>query len=125
MKVFLSASRSNNKYVNAELAQKIIQKKGHDVYPLFDVNTSKDFYTINNYIDDCDVIVILYDGTISDANVAYTCGYAYAKDKYIIIVNMDNNSDDMITYSNDKVLRGLADLLDFDFNCCPGATAYC
>ena len=126
MKVFLSAPNADNESINVELAQKILEKKGFDVYSSFEINTEKDSDIIYEYIDDCNIIVALYYGAISDANVAYTCGYAYAKDKFIVIVNMSNDpTDSMVSYCYDRKLQGLAGLLDYDFNSnCPGSDFY-
>lgn len=126
MKVFLAAPSADNESINVDLAKKILEKKGFDVYSSSEVNTENDFDIIDEYIDDCNIIVALYYGAISDANVAYTCGYAYAKDKFIVIVNMSNDpTDSMVSYCYDIKLQGLAGLLDYDFNDnCPGSDFY-
>lgn len=74
-----------------------------------------------NAIDDADVVVaIIAQGNYSDSGTAWELGYAYAKNKPIIVVNPTGETINlMIADSLHAVITSYLALEEYDFNTLP------
>lgn len=64
---------------------KAIEKAGHKVIlPNYKGNTQALFEKRIDGLDEADLIVAILNGPDSDSGTSYECGYAHARDKYII-----------------------------------------
>lgn len=70
-----------------------------------------------NFLDDCDIMVVLYYGLYSDSGTAFEVGYFYSTKKPIICVQLNKEKTSlMIVNSSTVYLQGLDELKNFDFN---------
>ena len=51
-------------------------------------------------IDECDVLVCLYYGLYSDSGTAWEVGYAYSKNKKIVVIHMDEKKESSLMISS-------------------------
>lgn len=66
-------------------------------------------------IDKSDCVLVLYYGVYSDSGTAWECGYAYAKDKAVIICHLGKDANIMVHKGSDTNIS-IDDLKTFDFN---------
>lgn len=67
-------------------------------------------------IPNCKYIVALYHGLYSDSGTAWEIGYAYALEKQVLIVCVNNDmSSVMISNGSTAVIDNIEELKDFDF----------
>lgn len=73
------------------------------------------------HLDESDIVVFLSYGKENNAGSVWEVGYAYAKDKPIILVSMDPTQPEslMVVHSAYTCLKGLDSLLKYDFQHMP------
>lgn len=64
-------------------------------------------------IEECDMLLAIYNGNVSDSGTAFEIGYAKALRKVIIVVNMNNLVNLMITQSATLNLNESFELIDY------------
>ena len=100
MKIYLSSPFFNQEEIdNMRQAQKILENRDFDVFVPMDIliqNTNETqwaeqmFQADKTGIDECDLVVLLYYGLYSDSGTAWECGYAFAKNKPVVVVHCQN-----------------------------------
>ena len=68
-------------------------------------------------IDECDVLVCLYYGLYSDSGTSWEVGYAYSKNKKIVVVHMDETKESslMISSCADVNLAKIEEIVTLNF----------
>ena len=67
-------------------------------------------------IDECDIVVCVYYGMYSDTGTAWELGYAYAKNKPVILVHINPNKiTSVMTFNCAKCNIPLQDLKHYNF----------
>lgn len=127
MKIYLASPFFNeveNAYVT--IAEKILRGRGFEVFSPreHEVRDTDEFGTVQwafdtfshdvKAIDECDCVVVLYHGNYSDSGTAWECGYASAKYKYIVVVQLGNLSNIMIHMSAEANIT-LKELKTYNF----------
>lgn len=67
-------------------------------------------------IDWCDCVVMLYWGNYSDSGTAWECGYAYATEKPVIVLQLGESSNLMVHEGSHTNLMSIEELADYDFD---------
>lgn len=70
-------------------------------------------------IDWCDCVVMLYHGNYSDSGTAWECGYAYATNKKVVVVQLGDSSNLMIHEGSHTNIYSLDELKNYDFETMP------
>ena len=65
-------------------------------------------------IDACDTVVVIYHGNYSDSGTSWECGYAFAKGKKLVAVQLGNDSNLMVHESVNANIS-LEELETYDF----------
>ena len=65
-------------------------------------------------IDKCDIFLMITPGRASSAGTNWEQGYAYAKDKYIIVVQYTNDNTSLMTYSSADIFLNSSENLIID-----------
>ena len=127
MKIYLSSPFFNEEEIlNMRSTQKILQERGFDLVVPMDIiipNTNevewagKMFEADKQGINDSDVVVLLYYGLYSDSGTAWECGYAFAKNKPVVVVHCNSTQKNnlMVVFGASANLASIEDLLAFDF----------
>ena len=65
-------------------------------------------------IDKCDIFLMITSGRTSSAGTNWEQGYAYAKNKYIIVIQYTNDNTSLMTYSSADIFLNSSevDLVD-------------
>lgn len=129
MKIYLSSPFFNdNEIKNMRKTQDILEKNGHKVFVPMDIQIPENldeierakniFYQDKVGIDECDAVVLLYYGIYSDSGTAWECGYAYAKNKPVIVVHCQNKEPNnlMITMGSFVNLPDIEALKTYDLH---------
>lgn len=135
MKVYLAASFGavgSDKRNNVELAAEILKVKGLDVYcpwkhvipNAWDYSNAEWGLMVFNLdvaaIDAADIVVMLSYGRESTAGTNWEAGYAFAKGKKVIIVEMtDTVMSLMVANGRYATVQGLCGLDAYDFAAMP------
>lgn len=79
--------------------------------------TNELFNSIITNIENCDIFVMLYYGNEGDSIAAWECGYAYSKNKPIVVIHMNTveKSNLMINFSSCCNINGLDGLSLHEF----------
>ena len=109
MKIYLASPFFNEEELkNVEFAEKVLEARGFEVFSprLNEVRvddvvgseawSKETFLNDRVNIDTCDAVVMLYYGAYSDSGTAWECGYAYAKGKPVIVVQIGDDSNLMV-----------------------------
>ena len=109
MRIYLASPFFNEEELrNVELAEELLTSRGFDVFSprlnevrIDDVVGSEawskeTFLNDRINIDASDVVVMLYYGAYSDSGTAWECGYAYATNKPVIVVQIGDDSNLMV-----------------------------
>ena len=127
MKIYLSSPFFNQEEIdNMRQAQKILENRDFDVFVPMDIiipNTNevewaeKMFDADKAGIDKCDVVVLLYYGLYSDSGTAWECGYAFAKNKPVVVVHCQNTQKNnlMVVFGASANVESIDALKTFDF----------
>ena len=127
MKIYLSSPFFNQEeIVNMRKTQKVLQERNFEVFVPMDIiipNTSevewaeKMFDADKAGIDKCDVVVLLYYGLYSDSGTAWECGYAFAKNKPVVVVHCQTNQKNnlMVVFGASANVESIDALKTFDF----------
>ena len=70
-------------------------------------------------IDWCEVVVMLYWGNYSDSGTAWECGYAYATNKPVVVVQLGESSNLMVHEGSHTNLYSIEELKTYDFDMMP------
>ena len=114
---------------NAKRAYEILTKKGYDVYAPWMMKIphawdypNKDWglmvFTVDiQYLEECDAVVVLSYGRYSTAGTAWEQGYAYARNKKILVVEMNDSIQSiMIANGCNASVKGLIGLNNYDLD---------
>lgn len=131
MKIYLASPFFNETELeNVKKAEKILMSRGFAVFSprLHEVRTDsisnkalwseQTFENDRIFIDLADVVVMLYYGSYSDSGTAWECGYAYAKNKKVIVVQLGENSNLMVHEGSHSSIT-LDELETYDFENMP------
>ena len=127
MKIYLSSPFFNQEEIdNMRQAQKILENRDFDVFVPMDIliqNTNETqwaeqmFQADKTGIDECDLVVLLYYGLYSDSGTAWECGYAFAKNKPVVVVHCQNTQKNnlMVVFGAAANLENIDELQTYDF----------
>ena len=114
---------------NAKRAYEILTKKGYDVYApwMMKIPHAWDFpnkdwglmvFTVDlQHLEECDIVVVLSYGRYSTTGTAWEQGYAYARDKKILVVEMNDSIQSiMIANGCNASVVGLTGLSNYDLD---------
>ena len=114
---------------NAKRAYEILTKKGYDVYapwmmkiPYAWDHPNKDWglmvFTVDlQHLEECDIVVVLSYGRYSTTGTAWEQGYAYARNKKILVVEMNDSIQSiMIANGCNASVVGLTGLSNYDLD---------
>lgn len=114
---------------NAKRAYEILTKKGYDVYAPWMMKIphawdypNKDWglmvFTVDlQHLEECDIVVVLSYGRYSTTGTAWEQGYAYARDKKILVVEMNDSIQSiMIANGCNASVVGLTGLSNYDLD---------
>ena len=107
-------------------AEQILLERGFDIYsPRLHEDREHEFQSPQwsaetfrmdrDAIDESRLVVMIYHGNYSDTGTAWECGYAYAKGKPVVAVQVGESSNLMVHESAIANIR-LEDLADYDFD---------
>ncbi len=130
MKVYLASPFFDTKERNNVVeAANILRNKNLDVFVPMEHKIKNEWSLSNEdwakavfemdkeYLDVCDVMVVLYYGLYSDSGTAFEVGYFHSNKKPIICVQINKKITSlMIVNSSTTYLHGLNELKQFDFN---------
>lgn len=108
---------------NIEKVENILKKRGikffsprqHEIRGDLDKNAKDIFELDRTMIDKSDVVIVLYYGIYSDSGTAWECGYAYAKEKFVITVHLGEDANIMMHKGSDTNIT-IDELEEFDFS---------
>lgn len=114
---------------NAKRAYEILTKKGYDVYAPWMMKIpyawdypNKDWglmvFTVDlQHLEECDIVVVLSYGRYSTTGTAWEQGYAYARNKKILVVEMNDSIQSiMIANGCNASVVGLTGLSNYDLD---------
>lgn len=114
---------------NAKRAYEILTKKGYDVYTPWMMKIphawdypNKDWglmvFTVDlQHLEECDIVVVLSYGRYSTTGTAWEQGYAYARNKKILVVEMNDSIQSiMIANGSNASVKGLIGLNNYDLD---------
>ena len=114
---------------NAKRAYEILTKKGYDVYApwMMKIQHAWDYpnedwglmvFTVDlQHLEECDIVVVLSYGRYSTTGTAWEQGYAYARDKKILVVEMNDSIQSiMIANGCNASVVGLTGLSNYDLD---------
>lgn len=69
-------------------------------------------------LDECDILVFLSYGKENNDGSVWECGYAFAKDKRVIVVHVRPNEPESLMVMNGSFaqVNGITGLLEYNFN---------
>lgn len=127
-KVYIASPFFNEEEIRAlSEVEKILKSRGFDVFSPRehevrdgDVGTSEwsraTFLIDRNAIDRCDLMVMLYWGNYSDSGTAWECGYAYAKNKPVVVLHLGETSNLMVHEGSHTNITAICELENYDFD---------
>lgn len=131
MKIYLASPFFNEKELeNVKIAEKILTERGFSLFSprLNEVRTdeitqqswwSKEtFMNDKKFIDQADVVVMLYYGGYSDSGTAWECGYAYGTNTPVVVVQLGEDSNLMVHEGCHSNIT-LEELKTYDFEMLP------
>lgn len=131
MKIYIASPFFNEAEADAlGKAEEILKTRGFTVFSPREHETrdeeagtpswSRETFQIDRKgIDGCDCVVMLYWGNYSDTGTAWECGYAYAMQKPVIVVQLGESSNLMVHEGSHTNLYGLEELAAYDFEKMP------
>lgn len=66
-------------------------------------------------LDTSDALVMIYYGTYSDSGTAWECGYAFAKNKKIVVIHMVDDDSNLMVHEGSHMNIHLDELESLDF----------
>ena len=129
MKIYLSSPFFNDKENAAvSFAEETLRSRGLTVFSPREYTVPEEsgsrmwseklFAKNTEEIQACDAVVMLYHGNYSDSGTAWECGYAFALNKPVIVVQLGENSNLMIHEGSHSNIA-LEDLKTYDFKKLP------
>ena len=132
MKIYLASSLNADCRADMYKAVDMLRDKGFDVYSPIEHKIPNDWDYPNTEwglmvftadimaIDACDTLVILSCGRNSTAGANWEAGYAYAKGKKVIVVEMtDDVMSLMVANGRYATVKGLDGLASYDWDTMP------
>lgn len=132
MKIYLASPISQERRQDMQKAKKILLDAGHELYvPLEHFIPNAWDYPNNewglmvftsdiNAIDWCDVLVLISYGRMGTAGSNWEAGYAFAKEKKVIVVEMTNETMSvMVANGRYATVKGLEGLAEYDWATMP------
>jgi nucleoside 2-deoxyribosyltransferase len=110
-KIYLAGSCSSDDRTIMTRIANIVRKEGYDVYCPFELKIEnawdmsqeawgqKVFEADIEAINGCDIFLMITPGRASTAGTNWEQGYAYAKNKRIVVIQYTNNDTSLMTYS--------------------------
>lgn len=129
MKIYLASPFFQEEELKAvQTAEEILRSRGFELFSPrenevrgvpFTPQWSKDtFENDRKFIDWADAMVMLYHGAYSDSGTAWECGYAYAKGKPVVVVQLAQKSNLMV-HEGCRANISLEELKTYDFDTLP------
>lgn len=112
---------------NAEQAKKILESKGFEVYAPWQMHIPRAWDYPNQewglmvftadlqHLQECDIVVVLSYGRIGTAGTAWEQGFAYAKGKKILVVEISNHIQSLMVVNGANAVIKFKDLNSYDF----------
>lgn len=132
MKIYLASPISQERRQDMHMAKEILRNAGHDVYAPLEhfIPNAWDYpndewglmvFTSDiNAIDRCDVLVLISYGRMGTAGSNWEAGYAFAKGKKVIVVEMtDAVMSLMVANGRYATVKGLGGLAEYDWTTMP------
>ena len=132
MKIYLETPFLKERRSDMDRAKNILREIGHEVYvPVENFIPNAWDYPNDEWglmvftcdvkaIDNCDVLVLLSYGRLGTAGCNWEAGYAYAKGKKVIVVEMtDEPMSLMVANGRYATVKGLDKLYAYDWNTMP------
>lgn len=132
MKVYLASSLNIGARSPMYTAVDMLRQKGFDVYAPVETKIPNAWDYPNDEwglmvftsdivaLDSCDVVVLLSNGRNSTAGANWEAGYAFAKGKKVIVVEMtDDVMSLMVANGRWATVKGLDGLKAYDWNTMP------
>ena len=132
MKIYVATPLTHELRPDMEKAKVILQDAGHELYMPVEhfIPNAWDypndewglmvFMSDLNAIDWCDVLVLLSYGRMGTAGCNWEAGYAFAKGKKVIVVEMtDEIMSLMVANGRYAAVRGLEGLAEYDWTTMP------
>lgn len=137
MKIYLASPFTPDLRPDMEKAKEILRGEGHEVYVPVEhfVPNAWDypnnewglmvFMSDINAIEWCETLVILSYGRMGTAGCNWEAGYAYAKGKKVIVVEMtDEIMSLMVANGRYATVKGLNGLSEYDWEAMPKLRTY-
>jgi len=132
MKIYLATPFLPERRSDMHVAKDILRNIGHEVYvPVENFIPNAWDYPNDEWglmvftsdvkaIDNCDVLVLLSYGRMGTAGCNWEAGYAYAKGKKVIVVEMtDRPMSLMVANGRYATIKGLDELANYDWDKMP------
>ena len=132
MKIYLASPISQERRQDMQKAKKILLDAGHELYVPLEhfIPNARDYpnnewglmvFTSDiNAIDWCDVLVLISYGRMGTAGSNWEAGYAFAKEKKVIVVEMTNETMSvMVANGRYATVKGLEGLAEYDWATMP------
>jgi len=126
-KVYLAGScSSEQRTMMQKVASKLRENERFEVYCPFELkipnawDMCQEDWAYNVFekdieaIDKCNIFLMITPGRASSAGTNWEQGYAYAKDKYIIVVQYTNDNTSLMTYSSADIFLNSSENLVID-----------
>ncbi|MBQ9157518.1 MAG: nucleoside 2-deoxyribosyltransferase [Eubacterium sp.] len=127
-KIYLASPFFNEEEIEeVSKAETILRERGYEVFSpreheVRDESMGTYAWSRKTFVMDimgivkADCLVMLYWGNYSDTGTAWECGFAYAKEKPVIVVHMGESSNLMVHEGSHTNLTGVEALKDYDFD---------
>lgn len=111
-KIYLAGSCSSDDRTIMTRVANIVRAEGYEVYCPFELKienawdmsqeawSQKVFEADTKAIDNCDIFLMITPGRLGTAGTNWEQGYAYAKDKRIVVIQYTNNDTSLMTYTS-------------------------
>ena len=132
MKIYLASPISQERRQDMQQAKKILLKAGHELYVPLEhfIPNAWDYpndewglmvFTSDiNAIEWCDALVLISYGRMGTAGSNWEAGYAFAKEKKVIVVEMtDETMSVMVANGRYATVKGLEGLAEYDWTTMP------
>lgn len=137
MKIYLGCSFANlekddkeSRLLTMHFVEKKLERRGFEVYNPADLiiphawdYPEKEwaqmvFANDVTQLNECDILVFLSYGKGNNDGSVWECGYAFAKDKKVIVVHMNPNEPESLMVMNGSFaqVNGITGLMGCDFN---------
>lgn len=114
---------------NAAAAEEILVEKGFEVYCPWKIHVPHAWDYPNPewglmvfmadmvHLEEAEIVVVLSYGRVGTCGTAWEQGYAYAKDKKVIVVEMNEEIQSiMVANGRYATVKGIVGLSEYDFN---------